>query len=133
MAARKDQKRRLKIVPATARKGDIVTVKTLAEHEMEPGVRFNPETLVVYPRFIINKLICRYSGREVFVADWYSGVSANPYLAFKLRAEESGTVEIEWVDDYNQSTFARAELTVTDAAAPAAGDAPGVGDDATTG
>ena len=113
MAARKDQKRRLKIVPATARKGDIVTVKTLAEHEMEPGVRFNPESLVVYPRFILNKLICRYNGREVFVADWYSGVSANPYLAFKLRAEESGTIEIEWVDDYNQSTFARTEITVT--------------------
>ena len=126
MAARKDQRRRLKIVPATARKGDIVTVKTLAEHEMEPGVRFDAQSLVVYPRFIINKLICRYNDREVFVADWFSGVSANPYLAFKLRAETSGTIEIEWVDDYGQSTFARTEITVVD-------DAPGGGDDATTG
>ncbi len=114
MAARKDQKRRLKIVPDTARKGDIVTVKTLAEHEMEPGVRFDATSFVVYPRFILNKLICRYNGRKVFVSDWFSGVSANPYLAFKLRAEESGTIEIEWVDDYNQSTFASTEITVVD-------------------
>jgi len=114
MAARKDQKRRIKIVPDVARKGDIVTVKTLAEHEMEPGVRLDPVTLIVYPRFILNKLICRYNGRQVFVADWFSGVSANPYLAFKLRAEDTGTIEIEWVDDYNQSTFAHAAITVVD-------------------
>ncbi len=114
MAARKDQKRRLKIVPDVARRGQIVTVKTLAEHEMEPGVRFDPDSHVVYPRFIISQIICRYNGRKVFTADWYSGVSANPYLAFKLRAEESGTIEIQWVDDYNQSTYKSADITVTD-------------------
>lgn len=114
MAARKDQKRRIKIDPANAKRGEVVTVKTLIEHEMEPGVRFNPATMVVYPRFIVNKLICRYNGRKVFVSDWFSGVSANPFLSFKLRAEESGTIEIEWIDDYNASKFASAEITVTD-------------------
>ncbi len=114
MAAGTKPRRRLKIVPAAAGKGEIVTVKTLAEHKMETGVRFIDESPVLYARFILNKLICRYNGREVFVSDWSSGISANPYLAFKLRAEESGTIEIEWVDDDDQSTFASTEITVLD-------------------
>lgn len=117
MVARKDQKRRVKLDPNPARRGEIVTVKTLAEHEMEPGVRFDPQNLVVYPRFIINKIICRYNGKEVFWADWFSGISANPYLAFKLRADRSGPVEIEWIDDYNASTSLTVDLVVSDEAA----------------
>lgn len=103
--------RRLK-VPETARYGEIVTVKTLAEHRMEPGVRFDPRSLVVYPRFILNKVECRVNGRLVFRADWYSGVSANPYMAFKIRAEESGVVEVAWTDDYNAVTRATARMEV---------------------
>ena len=71
-------------------------------------------TLIVYPRFILNQFICRYNGTTVFESDWYSGVSANPYLSFSLRAERSGLIEIEWVDDYNSSTYAVTELLVED-------------------
>lgn len=106
--------RRLKIVPDKVAKGAVVTVKTMAEHRMETGVRLDPKTNVVYPRMIIAKVICRYNGRQVFYADWFSGVSENPYMAFKLRAEESGTIEVEWIDDYNASTIETAEITVTD-------------------
>lgn len=118
--------RRLK-VPKTARRGEIVTVKTLAEHEMEPGVRFDPKSLVVYPRFILNKVECRVNGRLLFWADWYSGVSANPYMAFKFRAEESGVIEVTWTDDYNSTTTARAEIEVVDDAPQAGGAATDAG------
>lgn len=117
MADAKEPRRRVKLVPATARKGEVITVKTLAEHKMASGVRFVDDKAVTYPRFILNKMICRYDGEEVFVANWGSGISANPYLAFKLRAERSGTIEIEWIDDDGGSTFALATLTVTDDAA----------------
>ena len=36
---------------------DIVKVKTLAEHEMEPGVRRDINTGVIYPRLIIQKVL----------------------------------------------------------------------------
>jgi len=107
-----NKNRRIKITPNPAKRGELVTVKALAEHEMEPGVRLNPSTMVVYPRFILNKLICRYNGVEVFMSDWYSGVSANPYISFNLLAENSGEIEIEWIDDYDLSTYAHAELAV---------------------
>ena len=34
--ARKNHRRRLK-APITAKKGEIITIKTMAEHTMEPG------------------------------------------------------------------------------------------------
>ena len=76
--------------------GELVKVKTLAEHEMESGVRRDEKTGVIYPRLIIYKVTARYNGKIVFKANWFSGVSANPYLAFYFRANKSGLIEIEW-------------------------------------
>ena len=109
--ALKNSLRRLKL-PSQAKKGEIITIKTMAEHEMEPGVRRDPKTGVIYPRFIIDLVIVRYNGTEVFKARWFSGVSQNPYMSFKFKPEVSGLLEIEWIDDYQQSTFKRAVLKV---------------------
>ena len=78
--------RRLKF-KEVVNKGEIVKVKTLAEHEMEPGVRRDADTGVIYPRLIIQKVLARYNGKLVFKANWFSGVSANPYLAFHFQAK----------------------------------------------
>lgn len=109
--ALKNSLRRLKL-PNKVKKGEVITVKTMAEHEMEPGVRRDPKTGVIYPRFIIDLVIVRYNGIEVFKARWFSGISQNPYMSFKFKPESSGVLEIEWIDDYQQSTFKRAELKV---------------------
>ena len=95
-------------------KNEIVKVKTLAEHQMETGVRRNEVTGVIYPRLIIYKVTARYNGRIIFKANWFSGVSANPYLAFYFKAIESGLIEVEWEDDYSKSTFKRGYLKVLD-------------------
>ena len=94
--------------------GELVEVKTLAEHEMESGVRRDERTGVIYPRLIIYKVTARYNGKVVFKANWFSGVSANPYLAFYFKADKSGLIEIEWEDDYSKSTFKRGYLKVLD-------------------
>ena len=95
-------------------KGDLVQVKTLAEHEMESGVRRDEKTGVIYPRLIIYKVTARYNGKIVFKANWFSGVSANPYLAFYFKADRSGLIEIEWEDDYSKSTYKRGYIKVLD-------------------
>ena len=89
----------------TVTKGELVKVKTLAEHTMESGVRRDENTGVIYPRLIIYKVTARYNGKIIFKANWFSGVSANPYLAFFLKREKSGLIEVEWEDDYSKSTF----------------------------
>ena len=95
-------------------KYELVKVKTLAEHQMETGVRRDEKTGVIYPRLIIYKVTARYNGKIVFKANWFSGVSANPYLAFYFKASESGLIEIEWEDDYAKSTFKRGYIKVMD-------------------
>ena len=111
---RKNWRRRLR-VPESAIKGEIITIKTMAEHIMEPGVRRDPDTGVIYPKKIIDHVYVRYNGKQVFKSQWYSGVSANPYISFNVRAERSGKIEIEWVDDYDPdmwSQFLTASLYV---------------------
>ena len=92
--------------------GENVKIKTLAEHEMETGVRRDNITGVIYPRLIIQSVIAKYNGRIVFKANWFSGVSANPYLAFYITAKESGLIEIEWKDDHATTSYKRGYLKV---------------------
>ena len=92
--------------------GENVKIKTLAEHEMETGVRRDNITGVIYPRLIIQSVIAKYNGKIVFRANWFSGVSANPYLAFYITAKESGLIEIEWKDDHATTSYKRGYLKV---------------------
>ena len=92
--------------------GENVKIKTLAEHEMETGVRRDNITGIIYPRLIIQSVVAKYNGNIVFKANWFSGVSANPYLAFYITAKESGLIEIEWKDDHATTSYKRGYLKV---------------------
>ena len=92
--------------------GENVKIKTLAEHEMETGVRRDNITGIIYPRLIIQSVIAKYNVKIVFKANWFSGVSANPYLAFYITAKESGLIEIEWKDDHATTSYKRGYLKV---------------------
>jgi len=112
LARESNRKRRRLKVPETAQKGEIIVVKCLAEHAMQTGRRRNPDTGELIPRFLIDRLECHYNGKLVFFADWFNGVSANPYLTFKLRASQSGTIAITWIETDGVSTMASAEIEV---------------------
>ena len=68
-------------VPATAKKGELLEVKTLISHEMESGQRKDAAGAVI-PRKIIKQFEAKYNGKTVFAADWGSSVSSNPYQSF---------------------------------------------------
>ena len=85
-------------VPETAAPGEVVTVKVLIQHPMETGFRTGPDGRLV-PRNIIHSLRCLYLGHEVFAAELFPAVTANPFFAFSLVAEASGPVEIAWTDE----------------------------------
>jgi sulfur-oxidizing protein SoxZ len=84
--------------PGTAVKGDVFEVRTLIDHPMETGLRHDPSGKLI-PRNIINSFACRYNGALVFSVDLHEGMAANPYLAFHVRATESGTLHYRWQDD----------------------------------
>jgi len=105
-----DIKPRLR-VPATARKGEVIEVKTLITHPMENGQRKGDDGKIV-PRLIVNSLKVTYNGKPVLDAKLEPAISANPYLAFFVKVEESGTLGFTWTDDQNQSWTAESRIEV---------------------
>jgi len=85
-------------VPATAVKGQLFRVKTLINHQMETGLRQDPQGNAI-PRKIINKFVCRYDGIVVFSVDLHEAMAANPFIEFELRATETGRIEFIWEED----------------------------------
>ena len=98
-------------VPERARRGDVIEIKTLMSHIMETGYRHTASGEVV-PRNIITSLACRFNGAEIFRADLFPAISANPFMTFFTTATESGTFEFEWTGDQGFSEHASASISV---------------------
>ena len=99
-------------VPATAKQGEVITVRVAIQHPMETGFRFDHSGRPI-PKNVVNTLTCRYNGVEVFRAELGSGIAANPYLEFHVVATKSGKLELAWTDDTGATGSETAELTVT--------------------
>lgn len=98
-------------VPKEARRGELIQIRIAIQHPMETG--FRPDNFGRrFPKNVINNLVCRYNGAEVFRAEMGSGIAANPYLQFYAVAGESGEFTFEWVDDSGERGAARAAITV---------------------
>lgn len=98
--------------PKTAKKGEVVSIKTLISHKMETGLRKDSKTGETIPREIINKFVVTFNGEEVFSADMDPAISANPYFEFSMKAEESGEIEFVWHDDNGETYATKQKLTV---------------------
>ena len=85
-------------VPKTARRGDVVEIRTLLSHPMETGFRPGPNGRLL-ARDIVDTFTCDYAGAEVFRADLHPAMAANPYLVFTTVATESGTFTFTWSGD----------------------------------
>ena len=105
-----DIKPRLRI-PATAKKGEVVEIKTLITHPMESGQRKDNDGKLV-PRMIVNSLKATYNGKPVVDIKMEPAVAANPYMSFFLRVEESGTLKFTWTDDEKNSWTAESKIDV---------------------
>ena len=98
-------------VPASVKRGEPFEVRVLMQHPMETGFRRDLDGGVI-PMNIIDKVACRYAGREVFSAQFGSGMSANPYVAFFTVAADSGELVVEWSDDRGEKASVSAMVNV---------------------
>jgi sulfur-oxidizing protein SoxZ len=98
-------------VPKRAKPGEIIEIKTLMSHIMETGYR-RTATGEVIPRDIITSFSCRYNGVEIFRADLFPAIAANPFITFFTVATESGKFDFEWIGDEGFSETASASITV---------------------
>ena len=104
--------RTLITAPSSARRGDIIELRTLIAHVMETGFRpdANGQTK---PRDLISRFTCRYNGEVIFSAELYPAVAANPYLAFTTVATDSGTLSFSWEGDNGFAQTETVAITVT--------------------
>ena len=98
-------------LPARAARGEIIEIKTLIAHPMETGYRLGP-TGAAIPRDIINRFVCTYNGEEVFRAELFPAIAANPFIAFSTIATESGELSFSWTDDNGQTQTEVRQITV---------------------
>jgi sulfur-oxidizing protein SoxZ len=98
-------------VPAKAKRGEVIEIKTLISHVMETG--FRPDnTGKTLPRDIITELVCKYNGEEIFRAEMFPAISANPFFTFTTVATESGTITFDWTGDNGFSASESVKITV---------------------
>ncbi len=98
-------------VPATVKRGEVFEIKTLVSHPMETGYRPKGDG-TFYPRDIIQKFVCTLNGEEIFRADLYPAIAANPFIAFTTTATKSGLLMFSWIDDRGEAIMESAKLVV---------------------
>ena len=103
--------RTLVTVPATARLGESITVRALAQHPMENGFRRNERGELI-ARDMIERFVCTFNGVEVFRADLLGGIAANPLIQFQMTITQSGTFEMVWRGDQNYVARASASIRI---------------------
>lgn len=98
-------------IPKQAKKGEVVEIRTLVQHVMETGYRYDV-TGVAIARDIIRHFSCAYRGETVFEAELFPAIAANPYISFMLVAEETGDLVFTWMDDKGETQRETARLVV---------------------
>ena len=98
-------------VPASARPGEVIEVRLLMQHPMETGFRPDASGRTV-PRNILRRVEARFEGEFVFAADLFPAITANPYIAFPLRASKTGTLAVLIEGDHGVSQRETALITV---------------------
>ena len=98
-------------VPAKAKRGEVIELKTLISHDMESGYR--PDNVgKMIPRDIINLFVASYNGVEIFRAELFPAIAANPFLSFTTIATESGHIDFTWTGDNDFSVSETAQISV---------------------
>ena len=98
-------------MPTEAKRGEVLEVKTLISHPMETGYRRDSMGQAI-PRHIINRFVCTYHGQEVFRAEFFPAIAANPFLSFFTVATETGEVIFQWTDDQGNIQTETVRITV---------------------
>jgi sulfur-oxidizing protein SoxZ len=98
-------------VPTEVKRGEVFEVRLLIRHPMETGFRHD-EVGRPIPQNVINQVTCRYNGVEVFRAELFPGIAANPYLSFFTVADVSGELEFTWGDDAGVTETERVTIKV---------------------
>jgi sulfur-oxidizing protein SoxZ len=98
-------------VSPNPRRGEVIEIKTLISHEMETGFRHS-NTGAAIPRDIITTFVATYNGEEIFSAQLFPAIAANPFITFYTIAKQSGTLEFRWTGDNGYTASEQVKIAV---------------------
>lgn len=98
-------------MPHSAKRGEIIEIRTLVQHPMESGFRLD-NTGKPIARHIVESFACSYNGREIFRAKLHPAVSTNPFFTFYAVADASGEFVFTWKDDQGGEATVTQALTI---------------------
>ncbi|AMA60828.1 thiosulfate oxidation carrier complex protein SoxZ [Bradyrhizobium sp. CCGE-LA001] len=79
--------------------GDITEVQALIQHPMDTGLVKNPNGELI-PAHYIQELKFECNGKDVFLANWGTAVSKDPYVKFSFKGAKKGDeLKISWTDN----------------------------------
>ncbi len=85
-------------VPDRIAKGDLITVNSIISHPMDTGF-FRTKEGEPIPAYFINEVVVTYGDREVARFEWTSGISRDPAISFKLKADREAPLTMTWKDN----------------------------------
>ncbi len=84
--------------PLVIQAGDVVKVRLLVQHPMHTGYQQDMQGRLI-ARNVLVWLTCTLDGQQVFRVEPSSGIAANPYFEFFVRARTSADMVVQWQDD----------------------------------
>ncbi|WP_407156824.1 thiosulfate oxidation carrier complex protein SoxZ [Bradyrhizobium sp. STM 3557] len=79
--------------------GDTTDVQTLIQHPMDTGLVKDSKGELI-PAHYIQQLSFEHKGKTVFLADWGTAVSKDPYVKFAFKGAAKGDeIKVSWVDN----------------------------------
>ena len=91
-------------------KGNITEVQTLIQHPMDSGFIKDDKGETI-PAHYIRELTFEHNGRQVFVAEWGTAVSKDPYVKFSFKGGNKGDdLKVSWTDNKGESDSLTAKI-----------------------
>jgi sulfur-oxidizing protein SoxZ len=89
-------------MPKGLSRNQVIQIRCLVAHPMESGFRPGADGRIL-PADLIRQFRVVFVGpdseREVFSADFFSAVAANPYVSFFFRVPGAGSLRFVWQGD----------------------------------
>jgi sulfur-oxidizing protein SoxZ len=86
--------------------GESTEVQTLIQHPMDSGFIKDDKGAFI-PAHYIKELTFEHNGAAVFVADWGTAVSKDPYVKFAFKGGAKGDdLKVSWIDNKGESDSA---------------------------
>ncbi|WP_027857637.1 thiosulfate oxidation carrier complex protein SoxZ [Marinobacterium jannaschii] len=91
--------------------GDLTSVKMLAKHAMETGLRKDKKTGDKIPAKYLQEIQVSHAGKVVFQANLGTAISKNPYFSFSFAGGAKGEeLQLSWKENTGNSATETAKI-----------------------